>query len=264
MTIPEFDIGRAMAVAETAAREAGAIQKEFAIKGFRVERKGEIDLVTEADIACEEAIVKTIRASFPDHAILAEEKGASSGNSKYQWVIDPLDGTTNFAHGFPIYNASVALTLEGVIVVGAVYDPSRDEMYTAAKGGGAFLNGAPIRVSSVTNLIDGLLATGFPYEIKTTHRNNLKQFGDFAMRAQAIRRAGAAALDLCYVACGRFDGFWEFHLKPWDIAAGALCVMEAGGVITMSDGASLDIYRSDIVASNGHLHPAMLDVLTLP
>lgn len=252
----------ALTVAERAAREAGRIQKMFRSKDFYVRHKGEIDLVTEVDIACEEAIVKIIRAAFPDHGILAEENEKETGGSANRWLIDPLDGTVNYAHGFPIYCASVALESGGEIITGAVYDPERDEMFTATRGGGAFLNGDAIKVSNVAELTDALLATGFPYTIRTAAKNNLKEFSDFAMRAQALRRPGAAAIDLCYVACGRLDGFWEFHLKPWDMAAGSLIVREAGGRVTMSDGAVFDVNRPDIAASNGLIHDAMLEVLS--
>ncbi|VAX14768.1 Inositol-1-monophosphatase [hydrothermal vent metagenome] len=256
-----IDINKALKVASKAALEAGQIQKDYRFKSFTVEHKGETDLVTEVDIACEKAIIDIIKVAFPDHGILAEEEDFKKGESRYTWVIDPLDGTTNYAHGFPVYCASVGLEMDGQSLVGAVCDPTRDELFTAAKGHGAYLNDVPIKVSSTEKLIDGLLATGFPYSIKTNPQNNLKQFGNFAMRAQALRRPGAAALDLCYVACGRLDGFWEFHLKPWDIAAGTLMVTEAGGRMTHTDGAKLDIYRSDIVASNGPLHEAMLEIL---
>ncbi|MBF0292823.1 MAG: inositol monophosphatase [Nitrospinae bacterium] len=258
----DIDLDEAVTVAQNAALRAGAIQAERLHTDFKVERKGEIDLVTEVDLACEEAIINVIREAYPAHIVLAEEKGRQGdGDSPYLWVIDPLDGTTNYSHGFPFYCASVALTHRGVVLAGAVYDPTRDEMFHAIRGGGAFLNGERISVSRIGNMISALLATGFPYSIKTTDRNNLKEFAAFAMSAQAIRRPGAAALDLCYVACGRVEGFWEFHLKPWDMAGGALLVMEAGGKVTQSDGSPLDLYKSDIVASNGLLHEAMLTTL---
>jgi len=259
----DIDLSQAAETAKQSAREAGRIMNEYAKSGFKIEHKGEIDLVTEVDIKCEKAITEIIRAEYPNHDILAEEFSNRNEGSPFKWVIDPLDGTTNYAHGFPIYCTSVALTYGGAPVAGAVYDPTRDEMFSAIEGRGAELNGAPIHVSKEPELIKSLLATGFPYDIKTTKQNNLKQFADFAMRSQAIRRPGAAAIDLCYVACGRLDGFWEFHLKPWDIAAGALIVTEAGGTVSMTDGAKLDIYRSDIVASNGKIHSTMLEVLAM-
>lgn len=260
----DIDLNEAVEVAQNAARRAGAIQTERLHTSFKVERKGEIDLVTEVDLACEEAIINVIRGTYPAHIVLAEEKGRQGdGDSPYLWVIDPLDGTTNYSHGFPFYCASVALTRGGVALAGAVYDPTRDEMFHAVRGGGAFLNGERIGVSRIGDMISALLATGFPYSIKTTDRNNLKEFAAFAMRAQAIRRPGAAALDLCYVACGRMEGFWEFHLKPWDMAAGALIVTEAGGKVTQSNGSPLDLYKPDIVVSNGLLHEAMLETLRI-
>ncbi|MBF0170062.1 MAG: inositol monophosphatase [Nitrospinae bacterium] len=248
------------AVAEKAARVAGAIMREFTAKGFEVRHKGAIDLVTEADVACEKAIVAIIRESFPDHAVVGEEGGAS-GDSPFKWIIDPIDGTTNFAHGFPVYCASVGFEANGELAVGAVYDPTRDELFAATVGKGAMLNGAPIKVSEVGELEQALLATGFPYAIRTTNVTNIPQFERFAMRAQAIRRPGAAALDLCYVACGRLDGFWEYHLHPWDMAAGALLVKEAGGVVTDANGGAFNVWGREIVASNGALHEAMVGVL---
>lgn len=257
----EFDLNLALQVAEKAAREAGRIQREYAAEDYAVERKGRIDIVTEVDIKCEKAIVGVIGETFPDHGTLAEEEGGRRADAEYKWVIDPIDGTTNYSHGFPMYCASVALEERGRIILGAVYDPTRDEMFAASRGNGATLNGRPIRVSERDELIDSLLATGFPYTIKTEKRNNLKEFAALAMRAQAIRRPGAAALDLCYVACGRLDGFWEFHLKPWDMAAGAFIVEEAGGRVTNAAGGALDIYDPQIIASNGRIHGDMLEVI---
>lgn len=255
------DINEALEIARLAAKRAGKIQSERLNSGFSIERKGEIDLVTEVDLACEKAIIEVIHGRYPDHAILAEEEGRLGGHSPYVWIIDPLDGTTNYSHGFPFYCSSVALSHNGAVLAGAVYDPARNEMFHAAKGHGAFLNEKRIHVSHINGMISSLLATGFPYSIKTTNRNNLKEFGAFAMRAQAVRRPGAAALDLCYVACGRLEGFWEFHLKPWDMAAGALVVTEAGGRVTQSGGEPLDLYKPDIVASNGSIHEEMLEIL---
>lgn len=259
----DIDLNQALNVAIKAARKAGAIQTNCLSENYRVDRKGEIDLVTEIDLKCEEAIIEIIKQTYPGHGALAEEKGASLPGHEYKWIIDPIDGTTNYAHGFPVYCSSVALEAKGEIVAGAVYDPTRDEMFSALKGGGAKLNDRPISVSNVKELIDSLLATGFPYTIKTEKINNLSQFGNMSMRAQAIRRPGAAALDLCYVACGRLDGFWEFHLKPWDMAAGVLIVNEAGGKMTGCDGSELDIYNQQMLATNGIIHDAMLEVLAL-
>ncbi|MDH5637235.1 MAG: inositol monophosphatase [Nitrospinota bacterium] len=257
----ELDL--ALKTAIFAARLAGGIQRDYTGKNFDVSsKKTRTDLVTEVDIKCEEAIIAAIKEVFPDHGALAEEKGeyaAASGNRR--WIIDPLDGTVNFAHGFPMYCSSVAMEADGAVVVGAVYDPVRDEMFHASLGGGAWLNDKPIHVSTTPQLADSLLATGFPYTIRTEVLNNLTQFSAFAMRAQAIRRPGAAALDLCYVASGRLDGFWEFHLKPWDMAAGALIVAEAGGMVSSDLGGSFSVYKPAVVASNRLIHQQMIDTL---
>jgi myo-inositol-1(or 4)-monophosphatase len=191
--------------------------------------KGAINLVTEMDLLSEKIIVAEIEKHFPDHAVLAEERPAAIKYSRFLWIIDPLDGTTNYAHGYPIFSVSIALAEEGEIVLGVVYDPTRDELFTAEKGKGAKLNGRKIQVSAESNLSRSLLATGFPYDLRETTITNFDHFRNFALRAQAVRRGGSAALDLCYVAAGRFDGYWEMKLGPWDIAAGSLMVAEAGG-----------------------------------
>jgi len=255
------DIDRTLDIARMAAREAGKIQKKLASMDFRVERKGLTDLVTDVDLRCEKAIVDIIKQTYPDHEILAEENGARHTGSDFKWIIDPLDGTTNYAHGFPVYCSSVALEWRGDIIVGAVFDVTRNEMFAAAKGRGARLNEQRISVSNNHKLIDSLLATGFPYTIRTEKQNNLPQFAAVAMRAQAVRRPGAAALDLCYVACGRLDGFWEFHLKPWDMAAGTLIVSEAGGKISGADGWNFSVYTPRIAATNGLIHQELVDVI---
>ncbi len=251
------------------AAEAGAqIQKEYLGKKIDIKLKGDIDLVTEVDIRCEEVIKNILMNRYPDHLFVAEEAAEKNGvdnpksdTHQFAWVVDPLDGTTNFAHGFPVYCSSVALCMNGLPVAGAVADPTRDETFSAGLGLGAFLNGEPISVSPTKKLISSLLATGFPYGIKTEKRNNLAEFGRVVVEAQAIRRPGAAALDLCYVAAGRLEGFWEFHLRSWDMAAGALIVAEAGGKVSMSDGADFTLSRSDIVATNGHIHDELLALL---
>ena len=248
--------------AERIAREAGAVLRDFRRDALGVERKGSIDLVTKADRASEELIVGAIRREHPDHGILAEEGGeVAGGGSGYLWVVDPLDGTTNFAHGLPIWSVSIAIVKEGEPVVGVVYDPSREECFTAARGRGARLNGEEIRVSETTELGDALLVTGFPYDVRTSPVNNLDHFGHFLMRARAVRRLGSAALDLAYLACGRFDGFWELKLHPWDVAAGALLVEEAGGVVTRFDGEPFDIHSPEIAAGPPALLEAMSGVL---
>ena len=250
-------------IAIRAAWVAGAIQKEHARHGFRVEHKDSVNLVTDADRRAEEAIVHTIHTEYPSHQILAEERGLQTeGQSPFKWVIDPLDGTTNFVHGFPAYCASIGLEYQGRCILGVVFDPTRQELFVAEADRGAFLNGTQIHVSRTPKLDEGLLVTGFAYDIRESPNNNLDHFARFALRAQGIRRTGSAALDLCYVAAGRFDGFWELKLHPWDTAAGTLMVVEAGGQVTDFKGGPFSIYRQEIVASNGFIHDAMLAVLS--
>jgi myo-inositol-1(or 4)-monophosphatase len=244
---------------------AGDIQLSRRGSGFRVDKKGAIDLVTEVDLECERMCRDVIAERFPDHDVLAEELSTGPGevaSSSSRWVFDPLDGTTNYAHGLPIFCSSLALEIDGRAVVGAVYDPTRLELFTAERGGGAFLNGAPLGVSSSATLLDALLVTGFSYDVHKQGGDLVDLFGAFLGRAQAVRRLGSAALDLCYVAAGRFDAFWEQHLKPWDVAAGALVVAEAGGRVTGMDGAPFDPAAAHLVASNGHIHEAMLAVIS--
>ena len=218
--------------------------------------------MTDADHAAEQCIIDYIRKEFPNHRFLAEERGqVERSPSPYLWVIDPLDGTTNFAHGYPAYCVSIGLEYEGHCVLGVVFDPSRNELFTATHGGGARLNGQPIRVSSTSSLEKSLLVTGFAYDIREAKRNNLDHFVKFALKAQGLRRTGSAALDLCYIAAGRFDGFWEVRLNPWDMAAGSVLVREAGGQLTNFSGHDLSIYGQELVASNGQIHQAMLAVL---
>ncbi len=249
-------------VALTAARRAGAILQERARLGFQVEHKDAVNLVTDADHQSEQAIVGELRRAFPDHETLAEERGLSAATrSPYRWVIDPLDGTTNFAHGFPAYCISIGLEYHGRLILGVVLDPTRDECFVAERGRGATLNDRPIWVSGTGALTDALLVTGFAYDIRESPVNNLDHFTRFSLRAQGVRRVGAAALDLCYVACGRFDGYWELKLKPWDMAAGAVILEEAGGRLTDFTGKVFSIYGKEIVASNGPIHEEMLTVL---
>jgi myo-inositol-1(or 4)-monophosphatase len=243
---------------------AGDIQMERRASGFRVEKKGAIDLVTEVDLECERMCRAAVAERFPDHDILAEEfsrSPAARATSRYRWVFDPLDGTTNYAHGLPIFCASLALELDGQAIVAAVYDPSRRELFTAERGIGAFMNGTPLRVSDTTVLLDALLVTGFPYDVHRQSGDLVELFGVFLGTARAVRRLGAAALDLCYVAAGRFDGFWEQRLMPWDVAAGALIVEEAGGRVTGMDGTAFDPAAAHLVASNGGVHEQMLHVV---
>ncbi len=240
------------------------LAERFGRTSLQVMRKGDIDLVTESDLAAERLIVERIRSYHPRHQILTEEAGAvetrETATGDYKWIIDPLDGTTNYAHGYPCFCVSIALEHEGRVMVGVVYDPLRDELFAAERGAGATLNGRRIRVSEVEALNDALLGTGFPYDVRE-RGDFARHFTNFIMRAQSVRRDGSAALDLAYVACGRFDGFWEEGLRPWDVAAGSLIVTEAGGRVSRYDDSPLDIYRAPIAASNGLVHDAMLRVL---
>jgi myo-inositol-1(or 4)-monophosphatase len=215
------------------------------------------------DLECERMARALLAERFPDHEILAEELGETSGQrrSPYRWVFDPLDGTTNYAHGLPIFCSSLALEIDGRSAVAAIYDPTRRELFTAERGMGARVNGDPLQVSGTTTLIDALLVTGFPYDVHRGAGDLVDLFGEFLARARAVRRLGSAALDLCYVAAGRLDGFWEQHLKPWDVAAGALILEEAGGRITGIDGTPFDAAAGHLVASNGALHDQMVGVI---
>ena len=255
---------RFLATAVEIVLKAGAIQSERRGSGFRVDKKGEIDLVTEVDLECERMARALLGERFPEHDILAEEQGATRGGpsaSRHRWVFDPLDGTTNYAHGLPIFCSSLALEIDGRPEVGAVYDPTRKELFTAEAGMGARLNGETLRVSQGAALIDALLVTGFPYDVHARAGDLVALFGAFLARARAVRRLGSAALDLCYVAAGRLDGFWEQHLKPWDVSAGALILQEAGGRITGFDGVPFDAAAGHLVASNGGIHDEMLAVI---
>ncbi|HXI28840.1 MAG TPA: inositol monophosphatase family protein [Vicinamibacterales bacterium] len=241
---------------------AGDLQMERFGGDLRIDKKGAIDLVTDVDVAVERRFRALIAERFPDHQILAEELGGAAASPAGPcWVFDPIDGTSNFAHGLPIFCASLALEIDGVAEVAAVYDPTRKELFTAERGGGAFLNGKPIRVSSADRLIDAMLLTGFPYDVHSRVEEIVGLFAAFIATARAVRRLGSAALDLCYVASGRVDGFWETDLKAWDIAGGALVVAEAGGRITTTDGAPFTSRGGQLLATNGHLHDAMLTVI---
>lgn len=244
-----------------AAKLAGALQRERLCGEVLISLKGEVDLVTEVDRASEELIVSRLKKAFPDHCFFAEERGAEGECSTHKWIIDPLDGTTNFAHGFPWFCVSIALEVAGEVVLGVVYHAMMDQLFTASNGRGAYLNGQRIRVSGRTPLRSSLVATGFPYDATSDNENNLENFARFQLAARGVRRAGAAALDLAYVALGRLDGFWECKLKPWDVAAGALLVVEAGGVVTNHAGAPYSVYDHRILASNGVIHQEMVELL---
>ncbi len=245
------------------AREAGNILLEKFGRKIEISKKGEINLVTEADLASEKFIVDKIKTYYPRHSILAEESGEAvlSGEGTWKWIIDPLDGTTNFAHGYPCFCVNIALEHEGRIVLAVTYDPTRDEMFSAEKGRGASLNNKRISVSETAKLGDSLLVTGFPYDI-SERPHFAKDFANMLLASRAVRRDGSAAIDLAYVACGRFDGFWEEGLNPWDVAAGVLLIEEAGGKVSNYDGSEFSVYRPPICASNGIIHSEILGVLS--
>jgi myo-inositol-1(or 4)-monophosphatase len=227
----------------------------------RISYKGAIDLVTQFDRQSQTRLVTALRRRFPEFGILSEENYQRTSVSGAKWIIDPLDGTTNFAHNLPLWSISIALEVGSSIVLGVVYDPNRRENFTAIKGGGAFLNQRKIRVSRTKELGQSLLVTGFPYDIRRSRRNNISYFRAFSLSAQAVRRLGSAALDLCYTACGRFDGYWEIKLAPWDQAAGSLIVREAGGKVTDFQGRDFNVYDREIIASNGLIHRPMMKLL---
>lgn len=252
------------ATAAEAVLHAGALQRARFGTELEVGKKGVIDVVTQVDLEVERWFRGLIRERFPSHAVLAEELEDRSGgaeSARHLWVFDPIDGTVNYAHGLPIFCASLALEIDGVASVAAVYDPLREELFTAERGAGARLNGVPLRVSAASALVDAMLCTGFPYDVHETLDEVIGLFGAFVGEARAVRRLGSAALDLCYVAAGRFDGFWEQRLHPWDVAAGALLVTEAGGRVSSMTGGGFDSREGSIVATNGRLHEAMLAVI---
>lgn len=250
-------------IAVETALKAGKYLRERFKHPKHIEYKGEIDLVTDSDFGAEEIIINSLRKAYPQHRILAEETTGAYQISKqgYCWVIDPIDGTTNFAHGYPLFAISIALEYNGRIILGVAYSPLLDELFTAQLGKGAYLNGDKINVSKTKDLSQSLLATGFPYDIRRDSKTNLRYFSGFQLRAQDIRRDGSAVLNLCYTACGRFDGFWELKLKPWDTASGFLMVKEAGGKVSDFSGNRFNIYEKEIAASNGLIHRQMLETL---
>ena len=253
-----------VATAAEAVLQAGAIQRAHFGTDLQVDKKGVIDLVTQVDLEVERWFRGMIGERFPSHAILAEELDDPSNAAErpaHCWVFDPIDGTVNYAHGLPIFCASLALEIDGVPTVAAVYDPLREELFTGERGAGARLNGVPLRVSGTSTLVDAMLCTGFPYDVHETVDEVIGLFGAFVAEARAVRRLGSAALDLCYVAAGRFDGFWEQRLHPWDMAAGALLVTEAGGRVSTMAGGTFDSREGSVVATNGLLHDAMRGII---
>lgn len=262
MANPIQEHARFLSIAIETARAAGEIIRAGMHDTLDVRYKGDINLVTQIDLASERAIVDRLRARLPDHGILAEEGSAEEGTSGYRWLIDPLDGTTNYAHRFPFFCVSIGLQYEKDAILGVVYDPVRDELFTGSRGAGAWCNGHPITVSPTPTIETSLLVTGFSYNARHNADDNFQHFIDFSRAAQGVRRTGSAALDLCYVAAGRFDGFWELNLSPWDTAAGQVLVEEAGGRITDFTGSAFSPYGSQVVASNGKIHNAMLNILS--
>lgn len=247
--------------AVAAALAASRLQRARFAEPVSVDMKGDKNLVTEVDLASEKLIVDHLLQHFPDHGILAEEGDYPAGDGRHTWIIDPLDGTTNYAHGYPWFCVSIALSVAGELLVGVIHNPMTDELFTATAGGGAFRNGSRLKVSQRNPLSACLLATGFPYDCATDPENNFDAFVSFQKAARGIRRAGAAALDLAYLAAGRLDGFWEVKLKPWDVAAGTLLVQEAGGRVSTFDGSPYEVTNHRILASNGLIHEEMRAML---
>lgn len=258
-----MDINLIKRVGIAAAYKGGAILKANFDKVPKIKKKGAIDLVTESDTESEKIIIETIKKVFPSHAILAEESGLEKGDSDCLWIIDPLDGTTNFAHHLPIFAVSIAFASKNDVVAGIVFNPVTGELFTAAKGEGAQLNGIPIHVSTTEKLSESLLVTGFPYNFKEIIGGIKTRFFNCLMATQGVRRLGSAALDLCYTAAGRFEGFFEQELKPWDTAAGLIIAKEAGGSVTDFSGNAFDIYQPEVLATNGNIHDEMLKLLEL-
>lgn len=250
-----------LTVAREAALKAGKLLRENLNGTREISYKGEINLVTEMDRRSERVVVEILLAAFPGHGIMAEEEARIENGSGFVWIIDPLDGTTNYAHGYPNFSVSIGLEESGEITLGVVYDPMRDELFSAVKGRGANVNNKPIHVSNADALIHSLLATGFPYDRVVSKENNLNYFGALLMASQEVRRSGSASLDLCSVAAGRLDGYWELKLNPWDVAAGSLIVREAGGMVSDFSCERFSVYDKEILASNGRIHRQMAEVL---
>jgi len=255
--------GEYLMVSEEAARKAGRLLKKNINKSNEIFYKGAVDLVTSFDTRAQRTILDHLSSFFPHHGYLAEEGLSQNKGADMRWIIDPLDGTTNYAHHYPVFTVSIALERKSEVILGLVYDPMREEMFSALEGKGAFLNGKKISVSGTDELDKSLLATGFPYDVRASQENNISHFNNFVIRAQGIRRCGSAAMDLCYVACGRYDGFWELKLKPWDMAAGAFIVQEAGGRVSDFRGGAFSVFGSEILATNGLIHQQMVDILEL-
>lgn len=250
-----------LATAVEAVIRAGELQMAKFGTGVRVDKKGAIDLVTEVDVEVERMFRAMVAERFPDHDVLAEEFDTAPTGARHRWVFDPLDGTTNFAHGVPIFCASLALEIDGQAVIGAVYDPNREELFTAEAGEGARMNGRRLQVSTNAVVLDSMLVTGFPYHVQQDPDELVRVFGQALRRARAVRRLGSAAIDLCWVAAGRMEGFWEASLKPWDTRAAALILQEAGGRVTAMDGGPWDPYAGDILGTNGLIHDEVLQIL---
>jgi myo-inositol-1(or 4)-monophosphatase len=256
------DCSKLLTTAIRAARAGGTVLTEHTESGFRIDYKAAINLVTDADRRAEESIVQNITAAYPAHRILAEERGMEgTAVSPFTWIIDPLDGTTNFAHGFPFYSVSIGLEYNGECLLGVVFDPVRDELFTAVRGQGAYMNDKPIHVSDVNDLDKSLLVTGFAYNIRETSNNNLDHFAHLSLLAQGVRRTGSAALDLCYVAAGRLDGYWEIVLSPWDMAGGIVILREAGGMVSAITKEPFSLYGEELLATNGLIHHQVLNGL---
>lgn len=258
-----MDLERVKKIGMAAAYKGGGVLLSHFGRVSKIDKKGAIDLVTEADTGSERAIIETIQNVFPDHSILAEESGLSKGDTDHQWIIDPLDGTTNFAHQIALFSISIAFALAGETVFGLVLNPITRELFIAVKGKGASLNGRPIRVSKSTSVSESFLVTGFPYNLRDLFDPLVIRFSNCLKVSQGIRRLGSAAIDLCFMACGRFDGFWEQNLKPWDTAAGELIAREAGAIVTNFSNEPFTIDKTEILATNGKIHEEMLSLLAI-
>lgn len=258
-----MDLGKHLRVAKDAAFQAGKMLKQNSCTSQEIHFKGAVDLVTDFDKRSQDIIFEHLSKHFTDHDFLAEENLRKERGSEFCWIIDPIDGTTNYAHNFPVFCVSIALAFKDETKLGVIYDPMREEMFTAVKGQGAALNNNRIQVSTIRELDLSLLATGFPYDLRESRVNNFDHFLNFATRVQGIRRGGSAAMDLCYVACGRFDGFWELKLQPWDVAAGRVIVLEAGGHVSDFQNSETGLSAQETLATNGLIHDQMVNVLKM-